>query len=91
MEETKQEKARRYYRENRDKVLQRVKQYQARQPNFKGKQRDYNQNYYYGRKIRKGKTDVSLLAKLKLNSISEAPIEKPRDFFTVKEDAWAWE
>lgn len=89
MEDTKQERARRYYRENREAILQRVKDWQARQPGFKGKQRDYNQNYYYGRKIRKGKTDVNLLGKLKLNSISEAPIEKPSDFFTVKEDAWA--
>lgn len=89
MEQTPQQRARQYYRENREKILQRVKEYQARQPGFKGKQRDYNQNYYYGRKIRKGKTDVNLLAKLKLNSISEAPIEKPIEFFTVKEDAWA--
>jgi hypothetical protein len=89
MEQTPQERSRQYYRENRERILQRVKEYQARQPDFKGQQRDYNQNYYYGHKIRKGKTNVALLSKLKLNSISEAPIEKPLEFFTVKQDAWA--
>jgi hypothetical protein len=85
------EKAREYYLKNREACLQRVKAYQAAKRDFKEKQKEYNTNYYHNRhtEIRKQKTDVGLLMKLKLNTISAAPIEKPPAFFTVNEDAWS--
>jgi hypothetical protein len=85
------EKAREYYLKNREACLQRVKAYQAAKRDFKEKQKEYNTNYYYNKVsgIRKQKTDVGLLMKLKLHTISAPPIEKPPAFFTVNEDAWS--
>lgn len=84
------EKAREYYLKNREVCLQRVKAYQAAKRDFKEKQKEYNKNYYNkSPEIRKQKTDVGLLMKLKLHTISAAPIEKPPAFFTVNEDAWS--
>lgn len=71
---TPKQKKQKYYREHRDECLQRVKAYQERlSPKIKQ---------------RKQKTSVAFLMKLKLDTISQPPSEKPTTFFTVSETDW---